>query len=142
MSRETASIDGGHAGRTWPAQTVSTVRGACLAVRRAVFFEVSGFEAALFPNDFGDVDLYPQLVDQKNLSLYTNFTRLYAPENIGNLRYVVVKAKMCDPWTALVGGDFFHNPNLGPASDDFDFAVPPRAVQPWLSFEPIRTDIA
>jgi len=66
----------GWLGRNLAVHEVSAVTGACLAVERAKFLAVGGFDAVHLPVEFGDIDLCLRLEEGGFQTLWTPFARL------------------------------------------------------------------
>jgi GT2 family glycosyltransferase len=93
---------------------VAAVTGACMMVRREVFRSAGGFDEALFPVAFNDVDLCLRLREMGYRVVVTPRTRLVHHESVS-------RGKGYDPqevtalearWQARCGTDPFWNPNL------------------------------
>lgn len=136
-----AQKDPGHGGRAWLVQNVSAVTGACMAVRRSVFDETGGFDAAELPESFGDVDFCLRLGARGYRIVYTPFARLLqhgnasCGPNVGALeRYRLASREqdvMRRRWGRLLDVDPFYNPNLSTVREDFTLAFPPRVHRAW-----------
>jgi O-antigen biosynthesis protein len=66
----------GWLGRNRILHEASAVTGACLAVERAKFVAVGGFDAIHFPVEFNDIDLCLRLEERGFATLWTPFARL------------------------------------------------------------------
>jgi O-antigen biosynthesis protein len=99
------------------------VTGECVAIRRAVFFEVGGLDEINLPVSFNDVDLCLRLGDHGYRVVWTPFAELLQLESAtrglddddpakrqridGESQY------MRETWGCLLeSGDPFHSPNL------------------------------
>jgi GT2 family glycosyltransferase len=125
-------IPRGHPGyfnRGWLQQNCSAVSARCLAIRKEVFLQVSGFDDATFPFCFYDVDLCLRL---RKLGLqivwtpYANLTlRPAARQN--EEQYLEEATRFKQRWSQeLASGDPFYNPNLSLELPGFVLAHPPR----------------
>ena len=73
--------DLGHGGQLALPRTLLAVTGACVAIRRAVFFEVGGFDEINLPVTFNDVDLCLRLGDCGYRVVWTPFAELFHLES-------------------------------------------------------------
>ncbi len=131
----------GYFGRGVLMQELSAVTAACLAVRREVFSQVGGFDAANLGVAYNDVDLCLKiqaagyvnlLLPSVNLTHHESATRgsdLAAPGKRARLERE--KAFMRKKWGSLLDHDPCYNPNLSTSTHDFDLAAPPRVPFPW-----------
>jgi O-antigen biosynthesis protein len=124
-------IPRGHPGyfnRAWLQQNYSAVSGACMAVRRNVFFEANGFDERNLPLHFYDVDFCLRL-GQRGLQVvwtpYANliFGGLRVREEAQSSSEVVYMQKR---WGEQVLNDPFYNHNLSLNPPGFMMAIPPR----------------
>ena len=116
--------------------------GACVAIRRAVFFEVGGLDKINLPVTYNDVDLCLRLGDHGYRVVWTPFAELFHLECASRGLDSDDPAKqqradrgwrhMCKTWGSLLeNGDPFHNPNL---LFDWDYQEIPstsRRRKPW-----------
>ena len=120
-------------------QSYSAVTAACMAFRRHVFDEVSGFDEAL-PVAFNDVDFCLRVREQGYRNLWTPYAELYhvesatrgydtTPQQIANFEQD--KRFMQERWGAALLNDPYHNPNLTLDREDMGLAFPPRVGKPW-----------
>lgn len=133
--------DPGYGGRAWLVQNVSAVTAACMAVRRSVFEEAGGFDAAELPDSFADVDFCLRLGARGYRIVYTPFARLlqhrkasHGPGDGELERYrlsATEREAMRRRWGGLLDADPFYNPNLSMEREDFALAFPSRARRPW-----------
>jgi len=103
-------------------QNVSVCTGACLMVKKSLFFEVDGFDEALFPITFNDVDLCLKIRKAGYLIVYTPFAKLYhyesksrgsdaEPEKLK--RYLVEQQRYRHKWADFFeNGDPYYHPNF------------------------------
>lgn len=136
-----AQKDPGHGGRALLVQNVSAVTGACMAVRRSVFEETGGFDAAELPVSFGDVDFCLRLGARGYRIVYTPFSRMVqhgdiscGPDDSTLKRYRLAAREqdvMRRRWGRLLDADPFYNPNLSTTCEDFALAFPPRVHRAW-----------
>jgi GT2 family glycosyltransferase len=135
-------LDPGPGGELALTRTVSIVTGACLAVRRSVFFEVGGLNEELRV-DFNDIDFCLRIGDHGYRIVWTPFAELFHFEaaSRGNdgeppdkLSRAVREAKYFSHfWNSLLIEDPFHNPNVVYGWDSTVLSEPPRRKRPWLT---------
>lgn len=103
----------GIAGRAVLIQNYSAVTGKCMAFRRDVFFEVSGFDSTNLPDYYGDVDFCLRLGKLGYRILWTPFAELVwhgsSQEPSGKAEAARL---MRSRWQAQLDNDPAHNPNL------------------------------
>lgn len=129
----------GYAGRAVVNQTVSSVTGACMLVRREVFCRVGGFDEA-YPTAYNDVDfclrvneLGLSVVESADAELYhyesLSLGHHFAGPHAG--REVEQVCRIRNRWGAVLHEDPFHNPNLSQRLGcEWDPAYPPRVAKP------------
>ena len=117
------------------AQNLSAVTAACLAIRRAVFFEVGGFDEQGFSPPFNEVDFCLKVQALGYRNLYTPFAELIHHEPAGRgpedspekaRLFREETAAIQERWGAQLSRDPAYNPNLSLDSEDFALAYPPR----------------
>ena len=117
------------------AQNLSAVTAACLAVRRAVYFEAGGFDERKLPVAFNDVDFCLKVQALGYRNLYTPFAELLHHESASRgledtsekvRRFQDEIAAMQERWGDQLFRDPAFNPNLSLDSEDFALAYPPR----------------
>jgi GT2 family glycosyltransferase len=122
-------------------RTVSVVTGACLAVRRSVFFEVGGFDEQL-KIAFNDVDLCLRIGDFGYRIVFTPFAELlhYGTASLeadGSPEMIAIIAQELQHfwrrWRSLCNQDPFHNPNIEYGWGTLNLSWPPRRARPWLA---------
>jgi O-antigen biosynthesis protein len=130
----------GYLNRLQLTQNLSAVTAACMLVRRQVFEEVGGFDAANLPVAYSDVDFCLRVRERGYRNIWTPFAQLYhiesgsrasdfAPERI---EYYQREANyLKSRWRSVILHDPFYNPNLTLDTEDFGLAYPPRVVRPW-----------
>lgn len=129
LSREST----GHIGRAAVQQRVSAVSAACLAVRRSVFERVGGFDAAVLPGPWRDVDLCLRLAQHGLMTVWTPHAVLIhttAPmspdaDPLSSSAATAFKAR----WKETVGDEPFHSPNHALGNGPLRFAWPPRRAR-------------
>src|SRR5260221_14516788 len=70
--------DPGYFGQLALARTLSAVTGACMAIRRQVFFEAGGVNEANLGVAFNDVDLFLRVGDRGYRGVWTPFAELFS----------------------------------------------------------------
>ena len=124
------------------AREVSAVTAACMVIRRSVFLEAGGFDAANLPVAYNDVDLCLRLRERGYRNIVTPFADLRHQESAergadespadrerlrGEIEY------MRRRWGDALLRDPCFNPNFSLDSAVPDFARPPRVAKPWLN---------
>jgi O-antigen biosynthesis protein len=134
-------IDAGPAGELALTRTVSAVTGACLAIRRSVFFEVGGLNEQM-KAAFNDIDLCLRLGDHGYRIVWTPFAELFHLESASrgynetsdqHRAFAIELGYFCRFWSSLLDTDPFHNPNLVYGWDSTLLSSPPRRRRPWLT---------
>lgn len=105
-------------------RNVSAVTGACLLVPASVFHEVGGFDEALFPVAFNDIDLCLRIGAKGYRVLYTPHALLYHRESYSKtLRdmdsHPGELLAMRDNWKHIIAADPFYSPHLTRAAEDY-----------------------
>jgi GT2 family glycosyltransferase len=113
-------LDPGPYGELALLRNVSAVTGACLAIRRSVFFEVGGLDESL-PIAFNDIDLCLRLGDRGYRIIWTPFAELVHYESVSR-GYDTTPEKqaialseyqhLCRVWASVLDSDPFRNRNL------------------------------
>ena len=117
----------GYFNRAWLQQNLSAVSGACLAIRRAVFQQLGGFDHENLPDHFYDVDLCLRLREHGLQVIWTPYASLrLAPSHAEEAATSFAEADyMKKRWGPLLRHDPFYNPNLSLEQPGFVLAVPP-----------------
>jgi hypothetical protein len=142
LYRFAARDDPGHGGQLALPRTLLAVTGACVAIRRAVFFEVGGLDEINLPVAFNDVELCLRIGDHGYRVVWTPFAELFHLEcaSRGLDSDDPVKMERADrEWrhmcktrgSLLETGDPFHNPNVLFHSDYHEIPSTPRRLRPW-----------
>jgi GT2 family glycosyltransferase len=158
LHRFASRNDPGYCGQLSVARTLMAVTGACVAIRRVVFFEVGGFEEINLQVSCNDIDLCLRLRKFGYRVVWTPFAELFHLESVSRgyddftklfrVESVFQEAKDADPikreqglrewcymqktWSApLESGDPFHNPNLLFDWDHLEIPSTPRREKPW-----------
>jgi len=138
--REAPEDSPGHNGRLQLIQDYSAVTAACLAVWRADFEAVQGFDAEMFPVAYNDVDLCLKLREKGKRILYSPHALLLHHESASRgkdvsgekrERFEREKKGFREKWSRYLVHDPAYNPNLTVHTDHFDPAFPPRVDRPW-----------
>ena len=118
------------------ARTVLAVTGACLAIRKKVFFEIGRMDQENFPVGFNDIDLCLRAGDHGYRVVVTPFAELIHHESASlgrgvqtgekRARYMAERGRFQALWASVVTYDPFHNPNLAYGWEQSDLATPPR----------------
>jgi O-antigen biosynthesis protein len=121
----------GYFGRLKVPQTLSAVTGACLAVRKQVFFEVEGFDERLCVA-FNDVDFCLKVREAGYRNVWTPFAELYHHESVSRgyddtLEKRARSSKevryMLDKWADAFTADPFYSPHLTREREDFSIRI-------------------
>jgi GT2 family glycosyltransferase len=116
------------------------VTAACLAVRKAAFDEVGGFDERNLPVAFNDVDFCLRLREKGYRNVWTPYAELIHHEAVtrgpdeapaNRARSATEAAYMRRRWGSALESDPFYSPNLSLTSEQADLAWPPRVVRPW-----------
>ncbi len=134
--------DPGPQGECALTRRVSAVTGACLAVRRAVYFEVGGMNETDFVVAFSDVDFCLRIGDYGYRIVWTPFAELIHFESATRgyddtpeKRAVSEKEQRAyrTIWGAVLDRDPYYNPNLEQGWERLALAAPPRRPRGALS---------
>lgn len=134
-------VDPGYLGRLMLTSNVSAVTGACLIVRKSIFEEVGGFNAADLPVAFSDVDFCLKVRAKGYRNVWTPYASLYhhkspsrgpdtSPDKLA--RFKAESRYITEKWGEDLQSDPYYNLNFGLDTSSFDLAFPPRRVKPWL----------
>jgi glycosyltransferase involved in cell wall biosynthesis len=134
-------IPRGHPGyfnRAMLQQNCSAVTGACLAVRKAVFEELEGFDEVNLGVTFNDADFCLRLTERSYRVVWTPYANLIHHESAsrGHQRTREEQAEferavdyMQTTWGVELMHDPFYNPNLSLNPPGFEIAFPPRCSE-------------
>ncbi|MGH7097159.1 MAG: glycosyltransferase family 2 protein [Stellaceae bacterium] len=132
--------DPGYFGRACLQQNLSAVTAACLAMRRTVFAEIGGFDAANLAVAYNDVDLCLRIRERGHLIAWTPLALLRHHETASRAsdlrsdqqhRFGREYAYMRARWGAILDRDPYFNPNLSLQDPTIALAFPPRISYPW-----------
>ncbi len=116
-----AGSDPGYLGRHALVRQVSTVTGACLATRAALFHETGGFDAVAFSFEGNDTDYCLRLRDRGYDILYDpgatlyhfeSRTRGYNDDDAKRRRAALATGELRRRWAARFAQDRFYNPHF------------------------------
>ena len=140
--RLSARHDPGPDGELALTRTVLAVTGACLAIRRAVYFEIGQLDARNLIVSFNDIDLCLRAGDHGYRIVFTPFAELLHLESAsrGPLdaspraleRFARERRWFQATWQSVVADDPFHKPNIAYAWQGTKLATPPRRKRSWL----------
>ncbi len=125
--------DPGYFGSLRLARNVSAVTGACLAIRRALYLQMGGLDAAQLAVAFNDVDLCLRLRAAGYQVVWTPRAELRHRESAsrgGDLtgaaaeRFARETAVMRERWGAEINADPWFNPNFDLAHGDYRLGAP------------------
>jgi GT2 family glycosyltransferase len=125
----------GYMNRARLAQNYSAVTGACLAIRRAVFAQVGGFNETDLPIAFNDIDFCLRVRAAGYRNLWTPFAELFHHESASRgkedtpekqARFDREVAYMRRTWGPMLDHDPAYNLNLALNVEGWDLAWPPR----------------
>jgi GT2 family glycosyltransferase len=131
-------IPRGHPGyfnRAMLQQNCSAVTGACMALRKAVFEELGGFDEVNLGVTFNDIDFCLRLAERGYRVVWTPYANLIHHESAsrGHQRTPEEQAQflqeagyMQKVWAARLLRDPYYNPNLSLNLPGFEIAFPPR----------------
>ncbi|WP_161575406.1 glycosyltransferase [Beggiatoa leptomitoformis] len=134
--------DAGYFGRAVLQQNFSAVTGACMIMRKEVYFAVNGLDAVNLRVAFNDVDFCLRVREKLGLwNVWTPYAELYHHESISRgkedtpekiQRFQSEMDYMKQQWEHSYLGeppnDPAYNPNLTVVSEDFALAWPPRVL--------------
>ncbi|GGC51394.1 glycosyltransferase family 2 protein [Chelatococcus reniformis] len=130
----------GHGGRLLVPQDVSCVTAACLAMPRAVFAALGGFDETHLGVAFNDVDLCLRVRAAGYRIIWTPTARLVHHESKSRgsdrrgaklIRFQDEMHYMYRRWGGSLDNDPFWSPNLSLDATTPRLAVPPRIARPW-----------
>lgn len=118
----------GYKNRLSLVQNYSAVTGACMMIRKSIFFEVGGFNAKDLKVAFNDVDLCLKVREAGYLNLWTPHALLYHFESISRgddlstkkkKRFIKEGEYIKRKWSSVVKKDPYYNKNLTKDREDF-----------------------
>ena len=141
--RGITKYDPGYFNRAMLARNVSAVTGACMLVRKNLFFEVGGFNEDNLAVAFNDVDLCLKVRKKGLLIIYTPDAQLNHHESASRgsentiskvTRFDHEIKIMRSHWRDELNNDPYYNLNLTLDWEDFSLAADSRAPKPWRQF--------
>lgn len=126
-------------------QNYSAVTAACLLVRRSLYEQMDGLDAANLPIAYNDVDFCLRLQDAGYRNLYTPYAILEHHESATRIgedtpakfaRARREQACLRQRWKPILDDDPAYNPNLTWENERFGLAFPSRAPRPWQALPP------
>jgi O-antigen biosynthesis protein len=136
-----AKTDCGYFGYTMVSRAVMAVTGACLVVRKDLFFQVGGLNETDLAIAFNDIDLCLKFHFAGFRNVWTPFAELIHHESVSRgaddnpekqARFARECAYMIKTWGACMNSDPFYNPNFsleGPKY--YQAAAKSRRHKPW-----------
>jgi O-antigen biosynthesis protein len=130
-------------GHAMLARAVSAVTGACLVVRKSIYFEVGGLNEEHLAVAFNDVDLCLKIQAKGYRNVWTPFAELIHHESISRghentpekkARFIRDTEYMHKQWLEVFEQDPFYNVNLTGTSPNYDVVTPSRRRKPWAHF--------
>ncbi len=119
--RDMYPADGGNNNRIQCLQEVSGCTAAFVMLKRSAWDTVGGFDADTFPTDFNDVDLWLRLRQAGYRCIYDPLVAAIHDESrtrtIDDAQAVIYRNRLHNRWSSELACDSFHNPNLGPESE-------------------------
>jgi O-antigen biosynthesis protein len=121
-------------------QNMAAVTGACMLVRKPVFYEIGGFDEINLPVAYNDVDFCLRALECGYRNVWTPFAQLYhiesgsRPSDFSGERISKYKSEakyLRRRWRDVIHHDPCYNPNLTIENERFELAFPPRVVRPW-----------
>jgi O-antigen biosynthesis protein len=105
-------------------RNVSAVTGACLLVRRDVFWQLGGFDEKSFAVAFNDIDFCLRVIRAGYRVLYTPHAILYHHEAFSKTSKDLVPHSgevfaMQTKWKQVIDDDPYYNPNLTRGAEDY-----------------------
>lgn len=131
----------GYFGRLSLVHGLSCVTAACLAVRRAVYDEIGGFDERNLAVTYNDVDFCLRLRQAGYRIIWTPQAQLYHYESVSRgsdmtpqkaRRSAEETSYMQNTWSNVLYNDPFYNPNLTLYFESYQIASKSRARKPWL----------
>ena len=125
----------GYCSRAILQQFYSAVTGACLFVRKELYFLVGGLNETNLAVAFNDVDFCLKLMEKGYSNVWTPYAELYhyesksrgledTPEKLNRFSREI--DFMFNRWSQIIANDPAYNPNLTIEEENFSLAFPPR----------------
>jgi O-antigen biosynthesis protein len=121
-------------------QNIDAVTGACMALEKKKFLQVSGFDEEHLPIAFNDIDLCLRLMQAGYRNLWTPQVELYHYESftrgidvlpVNIPRFTNEAEYLCNTYRELIYAQPAYHPNLALLGTDLKLAFPPRVNNPW-----------
>ena len=121
-------------------QNFSAVTAACMIMRKQVFDEAGGFDAANLPVVYNEVDFCLRIRERGYRILWTPYAELYHLESASQepdstsqrlTRFRKETDYMKSRWGRLLSSDPYYNLNLTLDGEPFELALPMRISKPW-----------
>jgi glycosyltransferase involved in cell wall biosynthesis len=118
-------------------QNYSAVTGACLTIRKSIFWEAKGFNGNDLSIAFNDIDLCLKVRQMGYWNVWTPFAELYHHESASRgtedstekqIRFSRETSYMKQVWSNIIKADPAYNPNLTLIGFSFQLAQPPRSI--------------
>lgn len=126
------------------AHSLSAVTAACLAVRRAVYDEIGGFDENNLAVAYNDVDFCLRAREAGYRIIWTPNAELYHGESQSRgiscktsddyNREHAERGYMLRRWGEILNNDLYYNPNLSLRNLSFKPAATTRVCRPWYKF--------
>jgi GT2 family glycosyltransferase len=122
-------------------QNFSAVTGACMVLRRSVYWQVGGLNETDLKIAFNDVDLCLNIRAAGYRIVWTPDAELYHHESASRgqddtlekrQRFEAERGYMRRRWQAELARDPYYSPFLTMEREDFSLAQVPRPCKPWL----------
>ena len=130
-----ARYDPGYFGRLMVTQTMSAVTGACLILRKGLYWQVGGLNEQDLKVAFNDIDLCLKVSHLGLRNVWTPHAELYHHESVSRgvedtpekkARFAKEVRYMLDRWGPELAEDPYYNPNLTLEEEDFSLSWVPR----------------
>lgn len=130
---KSGGFEHGYFGQADVIRNYSAVTGACMMVRKEVYFEAGGLNEKDLAVTFNDVDFCLRLREKGYLIVYTPYARLYHHESLSrgyDVNLEEVKFMQREHRSILNSGDPYYNPNLTRERFDFSLRVIDKSPHP------------
>jgi O-antigen biosynthesis protein len=133
----------GYQGQAVLARAVSAVTGACLVVRKSVYWEVGGLNSKYLGVAVNDVDFCLKIQEKGYRNVWTPFAQLIHHESISRgsentpfkqQRFKKELEYFKSKWSNIIENDPYYNPNLSLNSLDYNKERNGRRPKSWNKF--------
>ena len=133
----------GYFGRLLLQHEVSAVTGACLAISKEIFEEVSGFDEEKLKVSYNDVDLCLKVKNKGYKIIFNPNIELYHLESISRGQDIekekrelnrTERREMISRYGKNLKYDPYYNPNLSLDNEDLTYSFEPRIIKPWRDY--------